>query len=177
MKAESNLQPINKFEIENIIDGKCDIVFYDNVEEIVSLADEEKRYSYNIYRLKANYRDDLEKDLNDNQEKFEEWLELAKNTEYNKLAEEIRAKRNELLKESDQYMCLDRMNIDISNNEEITTVTVIKIAVTFFKSIFKILKGNYAKYRQELRDITTQPGFPYNVEFPKEPNTNDESEE
>ena len=96
--------------------------------------------------------------------------------EYNELAAEVRAKRNELLKESDQYMCLDRMNKDTSD-EEITIVTVTKIAVAFFKSIFKILKGNYAKYRQELRDITTQPGFPYNVEFPKEPNTNDESEE
>lgn len=176
MKAESNLQPTNKFEIENIIDGKCDIVFYTNVEEISVSEDEEKRYSYNIYRLKTNYRDDLEKNLNDNEERFAEWLELAKNKEYNELAAEVRAKRNELLKESDQYMCLDRMNIDTSD-EEITIVTVTKIAVAFFKSIFKILKGNYAKYRQELRDITTQPGFPYNVEFPKEPNTNDESEE
>lgn len=176
MKAESNLQPKNKFEIENIIDRKCDIVFYNNVEEIVALDDKEKRYSYDIYRLKANYRDDLEKDLNDNQEKFEKWLELAKNTEYNKLAAEVRSKRNELLKESDQYMCLDRMNIDASD-EDITIVTVTKIAVAFFKSIFKILNGNYAKYRQELRDITKQEGFPYNVEFPKEPNTNDESEE
>ena len=137
MKAESNLQPKNKFEIENIIDGKCDIVFYNNVEEIVALDDKEKRYSYDIYRLKANYRDDLEKDLNDNQEKFEKWLELAKNTEYNKLAAEVRSKRNELLKESDQYMCLDRMNIDASD-EDITIVTVTKIAVAFFKSIFKI---------------------------------------
>lgn len=73
-------------------------------------------------------------------------------------------------------MCLDRMNIDASD-EDITIVTVTKIAVAFFKSIFKILNGNYAKYRQELRDITKQEGFPYNVEFPKEPNTNDESEE
>ena len=37
MKVESNLKPENKFEIENIIDGKCDIVFFDNVQEIEAI--------------------------------------------------------------------------------------------------------------------------------------------
>ena len=41
MKVESNLKPENKFEIENIIDGKCDIVFFDNVQEIEAI--EEKK--------------------------------------------------------------------------------------------------------------------------------------
>lgn len=173
MKAESNLQPKNKFEIENIIDGKCDIVFYDNVVEIATLEDEEKRYSYNMYRFKTNYRDDLEKELNDNVEKFNKWLELARNTEYNELAEEIRTKRDELLKDSDKFMCIDRLNIEIPEN--VTTTSLLNCVKNLFEGLGNAINGEYAKYRQALRDIPEQPGFPYNVEFPKKPtNTNEE---
>lgn len=176
MKAESNLQPKNSFEIENIVDGKCDIVFYTNIEEISVLGEEEKRYSYDMYRFKTNYRDDLEKELNDNVEKFNKWLELARDTEYNKLAEEVRAKRDELLKDSDKFMCIDRLNIEIP--ETITTASLLNCVKTFFQGLSNSINGNYAKYRQALRDITEQPGFPYNIEFPEIPNTNEgESEE
>lgn len=175
MKAESNLQPKNKFEIENIIDGKCEIVFFDNIQELEPSEDNEKRYSYDTYRLKTNYRDELEQELNDNKEKYEQWLELAKKIEYNELASEIREKRNKLLQESDKYMCLDRLGIEIPEN--ITATTLLTVIKTFFSGLGNSISGNYAKYRQALRDITKQPGFPYKVEFPEEPNTNEESEE
>lgn len=81
MKAESNLQPKNKFEIENIIDGKCEIVFYDNIQELEPIEEGETRYSYDMYRFKTSYRDDLEKELNDDEDKYQEWLNLAKETE------------------------------------------------------------------------------------------------
>lgn len=175
MKVESNLKPENKFEIENIIDGKCDIVFFDNVQEIEAIEENEKKYSFDTYRLKANYRDELEKELNDDIEKYKEWLQLAKDTEFNELATIIREKRNKLLQESDKYMCLDRLGIEIPEN--ITTGTIISVVKKFFEGLGESINGNYAKYRQALRDITKQEGFPYNVEFPIEPNTNDEKEE
>ncbi len=175
MKVESNLKPENKFEIENIIDGKCDIVFFDNVQEIEAIEENEKKYSFDTYRLKANYRDELEKELNDDIEKYKEWLQLAKDTEFNELATIIREKRNKLLQESDKYMCLDRLGIEIPEN--ITTGTIISVVKKFFEGLGESINGNYAKYRQALRDITKQDGFPYNVEFPIEPNTNDEREE
>nr|DAY77986.1 MAG TPA: tail assembly chaperone protein [Caudoviricetes sp.] len=175
MKVESNLKPENKFEIENIIDGKCDIVFFDNVQEIEAIEENEKKYSFDTYRLKANYRDELEKELNDDIEKYKEWLQLAKDTEFNELATIIREKRNKLLQESDKYMCLDRLGIEIPEN--ITTGTIISVVKKFFEGLGESINGNYAKYRQALRDITKQEGFPYNVEFPIEPNTNDEREE
>ena len=34
-----------------------------------------------------------------------------------------------------------------------------------------------AKYRQDLRDITDQPGFPFNVEWPVLEKDNDDNEE
>lgn len=175
MKVESNLKPENKFEIENIIDGKCDIVFFDNVQEIEAIEENEKKYSFDTYRLKANYRDELEKELNDDIEKYKEWLQLAKDTEFNELATIIREKRNKLLQKSDKYMCLDRLGIEIPEN--ITTGTIISVVKKFFEGLGESINGNYAKYRQALRDITKQEGFPYNVEFPIEPNTNDEREE
>ena len=175
MKVESNLRPENKFEIENIINGKCDIVFFDNVQEIEATEENEKKYSFDTYRLKANYRDELEKELNDDIEKYKEWLQLAKDTEFNELATIIREKRNKLLQESDKYMCLDRLGIEIPEN--ITTGTIISVVKKFFEGLGESINGNYAKYRQALRDITKQEGFPYNVEFPIEPNTNDEREE
>ena len=175
MKVESNLRPENKFEIENIINGKCDIVFFDNVQEIEATEENEKKYSFDTYRLKANYRDELEKELNDDVEKYKEWLQLAKDIEFNELATIIREKRNKLLQESDKYMCLDRLGIKIPEN--ITTGTIISVVKKFFEGLGESINGNYAKYRQALRDITKQEGFPYNVEFPIEPNTNDEREE
>lgn len=175
MKVESNLKPENKFEIENIIDGKCDIVFFDNVQEIEAIEENEKKYSFDTYRLKANYRDELEKELNDDIEKYKEWLQLAKDTEFNELATIVREERNKLLQESDKYMCLDRLGIEIPEN--ITTGTIISVVKKFFEGLGESINGNYAKYRQALRDITKQEGFPYNVEFPIEPNTNDEREE
>lgn len=61
--------------------------------------------------------------------------------EYNLLAESIRFRRNQLLKESDWTQVAD--------------APVDKIA--------------WATYRQALRDITTQTGFPFNVYFPVNP--------
>ena len=49
--------------------------------------------------------------------------------------------------------------------------------ITFFKDLGKAISGDMAKYRQELRDITKQAGFPYNVVFPVNPSTKEESEE
>lgn len=173
MKAESNLQPKNKFEIENILNGKCEIVFYDNIKEVET--EEEKKFTFDIYRLSTDYRDNLEKELNDDIEKFKKWLELAKNTEIEELAAVIREKRNKLLQESDKYMCFDRFGIEIPEN--ITATNLLTVVKSFFKGLGNSINGNYAKYRQDLRDITKQPGFPYEVQFPEEPNTNEESEE
>lgn len=101
MKAESNLNPNCKFKIENIIDGKCEIVFFDNIQELEPTEEGETRYSYDIYRLRTIYRDELEQELNDNEEKYKAWLELAKKTEKETNAEEQIAKLQEELNNTD----------------------------------------------------------------------------
>lgn len=147
MQVESNLKPTKKFEIENIVDGKCDVVFYDNIIEIQSLENEEdgKKYSYNIYRLKTIYRDDLEQTLNNDEEEYEKWLQKAKDAEYEELSANIRKERDALLYATDKYTISDYPIS--SENKELML-----------------------EYRQKLRDLPEQETFPYNVEFPEKPN-------
>ena len=77
MREENNIKPEKKFEIQNISDdGKCDIVFYDNIKEERSNGEEETTvYIYDIYRVTVRYRDTLEEDLENN---YETWLNFAK---------------------------------------------------------------------------------------------------
>lgn len=144
MKAESNIKP-NKFVIENIIDNKCDIVFNTNITEEKIREDEEitKKYVYETYRLKANYRPNLEQTL-ENEESYEKWLKLAKDTEHDEFAQKIRATRDKMLAETDWTQVTD------------TVLT-------------KEKQEEYKVYRQALRDITKQENFPYNVAFPQMP--------
>ena len=101
MKAESNLRPKALFDIENINNGKCEIVFYDNIKKLEPTEEGETRYSFDIYRLKTNYRDDLAEELSYNKNKYNEWLELAKNTEIRENADEEIAKLQEELNNTD----------------------------------------------------------------------------
>ena len=158
MMAESNVRP-KKIQIENIKNDRCDIVLYDNIQEIT----EEKttRYTFNIYRLNVCYNKNIESEMENN---YDNWLKTAKKEEYNQLAAEVRTKRNKLLDETDKEMCLDRLNIQIPR--ELTTTNMLIGIKQFYEELSSIFSGKIAKYRQELRDITKQEGFPYNVIWP-----------
>ena len=81
------------------------------------------------------------------EEHFDELISQAKGEDK---ASKIRAMRDELLNQSDKYMMIDRYN----SLEELQS----------------IISGDIAQYRQALRDITKQKGFPYEVEWPIKPN-------
>ena len=123
-----------------------------------------------MYVIDRYYRESLEEDIETN---YQVWLDFAQQFEYDEKAKEIRAKRDELLAETDKEMCLDRLKLELP--EDITTVTLLASVKQFFTSIKNILSGAWAKYRQELRDIPQQEGFPYNVSWPEKP-TKEESE-
>lgn len=74
------------------------------------------------------------------------------------VATQIRAIRDELLAQSDKYMVFDRLGLGDS-----TTF------VSFLAKLKNVLTGDIAKYRQALRDIPQQEGFPYEVEWPEKP--------
>ena len=78
-------------------------------------------------------------------------------------AEAARALRNRLLELSDKEMSLDRLGLDTSS------------AIDFLASLKQIFSSSWAAYRQALRDLPQQEGFPFNITFPVAPDkTEDE---
>lgn len=80
LSCESDVRPSN-YVIENILDGKCDIILHDNIIENTKedeSGETKTYYTYDIYRIvKNNYRDTLENDLS-NEINFKVWLNFAK---------------------------------------------------------------------------------------------------
>lgn len=65
--------------------------------------------------------------------------------------------RNKLLDATDKQMSFDRLGLDSSS------------VTKFITSITKIFNGAWAQYRQQLRDLPQQEGFPFNITFPQPP--------
>ena len=80
-------------------------------------------------------------------------------------AELARKIRNKLLDNSDKEMSLDRLGLDTSS------------ATKFIASLGKIFTGEWAKYRQLLRELPEQEGFPFNIEFPTPPDSEEATNE
>ena len=158
MKAESNIKP-KKIEIENIQNDRCDIVLCDNIQEITE--EDTIRYAFDIYRLNICYYENIESKIETH---FENYLESAKKNEYKILAAKIRKQRDKMLQESDKDMCVDRLDIKLPEN--LSATNLLAGMKQFIEELSNIFNGEVAKYRQELRDITKQEGFPYNVIWP-----------
>lgn len=165
MKARSTIAP-EKFKIGDRKGNLIEVAFFDDVKEVQELQEENTTtmYEYSIYNYKTIYREDIESYISDN---YEDYLALAKEIDYQTEASKIREKRNELLADSDKFLLLDRLGIQLPN--EITAVTLLTSVKDFFDNLKEVLNGDWAEYRQKLRDLTKQEGFPYNVEFPKKP--------
>lgn len=71
--------------------------------------------------------------------------------------------RDKLLNETDSRVALDRFNISVPSGTSFTAW------LSFLKSLGEIITGTWAIYRQALRDLPEQEGFPFNVTFPTPP--------
>ena len=105
----------------------------------IEQTDEGTIYHANEYILPITPRPNLEESVANN---LQLWLEKAKVVEHDKLADEVRAERNKRLAETDFWFLGDR---ELSQEHA------------------DALKA----YRQALRDITEQAGFPYEVIWPE----------
>nr|DAO95502.1 MAG TPA: tail assembly chaperone protein [Caudoviricetes sp.] len=148
-RTYSDIKPKKNFSIENIENGRCTVLFFDDVKEEkqeMNIENKEKSekvvYSYYIYSIEVAYRDNLEETIEAN---YDKWLKDIKEKDINELATQIRKKRDELLYATDKYTILD-YPITEKDREVIL------------------------EYRQKLRDIPQQENFPYSVEFPDKPN-------
>ncbi|MBR3337222.1 MAG: phage tail assembly chaperone [Bacillus sp. (in: Bacteria)] len=155
MKLTSSSKIAKGYNIDDLVDGRCKITFIDLSSEVIETHEVEggtiTEYIYDAYPLSLVFN---EEEISQNYSAF---LLEAKTREYNRLADEVREKRNQLLTESDKYMALDRLDLDTST------------AIKFLASLKNIFNNDYAKYRQALRDITKQENFPYDVTFPTKP--------
>lgn len=80
-------------------------------------------------------------------------------------AEMARKIRNRLLDESDAQMSLDRIGLDTSST------------TAFLTSLKHIFDNDWSVYRQYLRDITAQDGFPFNIDWGTAPNVKNKTGE
>ena len=80
-------------------------------------------------------------------------------------AEMARKIRNRMLDKSDAQMSLDRIGLNTSTT------------TAFLASLKNIFDDDWAVYRQHLRDITAQEGFPFNIDWGVSPNSKKEGDE
>ena len=168
MRVESRERPANSFILDNRKGNLIEVTFFDDIKsEMRKEQDSDNEvevFTYKVYKITNTIRDDLEEQIQNN---LNDWLESLKEQEKNSLASEIREKRNKLLEESDKYMILDRLTMNFP--QEISLTNVVSVLKDFFKTLSNIKNGSWAKYRQELRDLPNQKGFPYDVKFPDKP--------
>ncbi len=78
-------------------------------------------------------------------------------------AEIARAIRNQLLKDSDAEVALDRLGLQVPSGATFTAW------LSFLHTLGEALVGSWAQYRQALRDLPQQVGFPLDIEWPIAP--------
>lgn len=82
-------------------------------------------------------------------------------------AAEMRQQRDVLLIESDAHVALDRFGITLP--EEINATSILTALRELVGGLRNIVNGDWAKYRQALRDVPQQEGFPFDVTWPVAP--------
>ena len=117
----------------------------------------------------------LEANMNALRCEFDETIESAyrracADRDAESAAEYARMLRNKLLNESDKYNTVDRVfRFDLPD-----TVTMTNI-VSALSSLIKGIKGiginDWSVYRQHLRDITAQDGFPFDIDWGNAPSS------
>lgn len=150
----------SSFEIQRLPYDKVKVILRDNVEEVK--LEDSISYAVEEYEIITRYSADLDGKI---ERDFEYWLNFARQKEAEGQAKKIREMRNRLLEESDKEMCLDRLGVSKPSGSAFGDW------LAFLQQISSVMFGEMAQYRQELRDITKQEGFPYDVKFPEKPKT------
>ena len=153
MKNYSNIRP-KEISVERNAGDTADVVYCENISEF--FADDEglASYSWDEYRATVPYRPNLEATVLGN---AQAWIEFVKQKAYDQAASDVRDKRNELLADSDSQALLDRIAKDATSLDEIA------------ECLRSMHSAEWTAYRQALRDIPQQEGFPFDVTFPEKP--------
>jgi hypothetical protein len=140
MKVKGSYSP-QPFEME-VVRGKAVLRFHENVAEVMEEGETPVMgFEFDRYTIYRPYDSGLRGRVESD---IAAWLSLAKREEYDSFAAEVRAERNRRLTDSDMTQLPDAP-VDVE------------------------LKNAWRAYRQALRDIPDQEGFPYSVTFPEKP--------
>jgi hypothetical protein len=139
MKVNGSISP-QPLSFQHRFDGAAEIRFRENVVKNTD-KDGNVTYTYDEYLLTMPDRDGLEKIVTDN---TAVWLAYAETQEVNQLATDVRTQRDKLLYDTDWTQVDDAPISDVD-------------------------KESVRKYRQALRDITAQNGFPQKIVWPEKP--------
>lgn len=145
------------FTVEEV-NGTANITFYTDIQPVE--RGEETAYSAIAWTMKCPWTSSLQKRIESN---VEAWLTKAKELCTAEAAAEVRSKRNELLASTDAQVALDRLGLEVPEGSTFTAW------LSFLSNLGKALVGGWAVYRQQLRDLPAQPGFPFDVEWPETP--------
>ena len=91
------------------------------------------------------------------------WLNAIREQSIADASAEIRARRDALLQASDSRVALDRLGLEAPSG------TTFSAWLSFLKTLGDVLAGEWAAYRQALRDLPQQVGFPFDVVWPETP--------
>ena len=83
--------------------------------------------------------------------------------------------RDRKLQESDARLAFDRFGITLPDS--ITATNLLKCFKELIEGLKSMLKGDWAQYRQALRDLPEQAGFPFNISWPEAPDMDDTDDE
>ena len=133
-------------------------LFRENIEEVET--EDGVQYTAEEYSLPLAAAKNIVERFNAHKE---DWRELAIQKDYNETAAAVREIRNKLLDATDKEMSLDRIISELPSGQSITDF------LPFLKALVTALSSAMAKYRQALRDVPQQEGFPYHVEWPVKP--------
>lgn len=139
------------------------IIFYTDVQE-VQREDGSSAWEAVSWTMETSWQDDIAARIGAD---VSSWLTLAQNEAAAVAAAKARALRDKLLTESDAMTALDRFGMDLP--DKVTATTMLSVFKEILTAVWKITNGSIGQYRQALRDLPEQPGFPFDIDWPNKP--------
>ena len=139
------------------------IIFYTDVQE-VQREDGSSAWEAVSWTMETSWQDDIAARIGAD---VSSWLTLAQNEATTAAAAMARALRDKLLADSDAMTAFDRLGLDLP--DKVTATTMLSVFKEILTAMWKITNGSIGQYRQALRDLPEQPGFPFDIDWPNKP--------
>ena len=139
------------------------IIFYTDVQE-VQREDGSSAWEAVSWTYESSWIDNI---IDRITEDPAAWLAEAQAEAYTEAAAKVRSLRDKLLTESDAMTQLDRLGMDLP--DKVTATTMLSVFKEILTALWSITKGAIGQYRQALRDLPEQPGFPFDIDWPNKP--------